>query len=195
MTDRSPDEILKFWLEDVGPQKWWISDRATDEACERFMPEVERAARGELDHWSENAESALALILLLDQFPRNLFRYDPRAFATDAKALSHARQAVAKNLDLKIETALRQFFYLPFEHSENLADQEMCLALFEARVPDMGANTRRALEGHHRLIADFGRFPYRNAVLGRESTPQEQRYLDDPKAYRPGQKTEADSES
>ena len=168
----SPGDVVAFWR-DAGPDKWFRKDDAFDRAFSgRFLPAHEAAARGELDGWSASAEGALALCILLDQFPRNAFRGTPRVFATDAKARDVARAAVDAGLDRQVERPLRQFLHLPFMHSERLEDQERCVVL----AGDDEESRRWAL--HHRdIIRRFGRFPHRNAVLGRESTPEELAFL------------------
>ncbi|HEY2524256.1 MAG TPA: DUF924 family protein [Candidatus Binataceae bacterium] len=178
------NEILLFWFGDGSdPQherRWFVQDRAFDETCRSgFLSDHERAAAGELDGWRASAEGTLALILLLDQFPRNLFRGAPRSFATDPRALATAREAIGRGLDLALQPIRRSFVYMPFEHSENLADQEESVRLFQklaAEHPGMAGYVTYA-EQHREVIRRFGRFPYRNAVLGRTSTPAEMEYL------------------
>lgn len=173
MTDAA--EILKFWSE-AGPQKWYAKDDAFDAAIRaRFLATHEAAKAGLLDAWAETADGALALVIALDQFPRNLFRDDARAFAADAKAREMAHAAMAKGFDRQIPPPLQQFFYLPLMHSEDLADQNRCVALFA----DGAEQNRRYAEIHRDVIARFGRFPHRNAVLGRITTPEEQTFLDE----------------
>jgi len=171
-----PNDVISFWRQ-AGPEKWFKKVDAFDEAIRlKFEPVHHAAARGEYDAWAQDAEGALALLILLDQFPRNLYRGSAHAFATDPKARAIARAAVEAGLDRKVEPALRNFFYLPFEHSEDLADQDFCLALTtEAGEPD---DIKWA--GLHRdIIVRFGRFPHRNASLGRVTTAEEQEFLDE----------------
>ena len=170
-----PNDILGFWL-GAGPAKWFKKVAAFDEAIRlKFEPTHHRAARGEYDAWAATAEGALALLLLLDQFPRNLYRGSGHAFATDAKARALARAAIERGFDRKVEPTLRNFFYLPFEHSEDLTDQDDCLALCaEAGVAD----DIKWAGVHREIIARFGRFPHRNAALGRVTSPEEQAFLD-----------------
>ena len=170
-----PNDILGFWL-GAGPAKWFKKVAAFDEAIRlKFEPTHHRAARGEYDAWAATAEGALALLLLLDQFPRNLYRGSGHAFATDAKARALARAAIERGFDRKVEPTLRNFFYLPFEHSEDLTDQDDCLALCaEAGVAD----DIKWAGVHREIIARFGRFPHRNAALGRITSPEEQTFLD-----------------
>jgi uncharacterized protein (DUF924 family) len=177
-------EILQFWFGDGSdPQherRWFMQDAAFDEACRAgFLADHERAAVGELDGWKQSPLGALALILLLDQFPRNMFRGTPRSFATDPQARATASEAIARGLDLALSPTRRSFVYMPFEHSENPVDQEESIRLFRnlaAEHPEMAGYVGYA-EQHRDVIRRFGRFPYRNAVLGRISTPAEMEYL------------------
>ena len=160
----------------AGPKRWFAKDTAFDaEICERFFEAHEQAARGELADWVNEAESALALLILLDQFPRNLYRNSAHAFATDAMALHVARVALRKGHDAHCGIAMKQFFYLPFMHSEKIADQELCVAL--CRTHGLANNIGFA-EVHRDIIRRFGRFPHRNTVMGRVTTPEEQAFLD-----------------
>ena len=171
-----PNDILGFWR-NAGPEKWFKKQVAFDEAIRlKFEPVHHAAARGEYDAWTGTADGALALLILLDQFPRNLYRNSGHAFATDPKARAIARAAVEAGFDRDVEPELRNFFHLPFAHSEDLADQDFGLALCaEAGDPD---NLKWA--GLHReIIARFGRFPHRNAALGRLTTAEEQEFLDE----------------
>ena len=166
-------DVTRFWRE-AGPDEWFDKDEAFDrEFTTRFHAAHMAAARRELDHWLDEAEGALALLILLDQFPRNAFRGTAHMFATDPLALSFARQAVARGHDHAVEPVLRVFFYLPFEHSEALADQDRSVALCEGL--DSYARYART---HRDVIVRFGRFPHRNAVLGRETTAGERAFLD-----------------
>ncbi|HZI03072.1 MAG TPA: DUF924 family protein [Archangium sp.] len=186
----SVDDILTFWFgrpsepgytEPRG--RWFEQEPAFDAECaHRFLATQERAAAGELKAWRDEPRGALALLLLLDQFPRNLFRDSARAYATDALALEVARHALARGLDVTLPPVWRWFFYLPFEHSEDIHDQRLAVSLFEALVPQHPASAE-ALESARRhldIIARFGRFPHRNARLGRESTPEEAAFLQEP---------------
>ena len=170
-----PNDIVGFWL-GAGSAKWFKKVPAFDEAIRlKFEPTHHRAARGEYDAWAATAEGALALLLLLDQFPRNLYRGSGHAFATDPKARAIARAAVERGFDRQVEPALRNFFYLPFEHSEDLADQDFGLALCaEAGVAD----DIKWAGVHREIIVRFGRFPHRNEALGRVTTAEEQAFLD-----------------
>ncbi len=154
---------------------WFAKDEAFDAGFRRFHDAHVAAARRELDHWAEAPEGSLALLILLDQFPRNAFRGTGHAFATDPLARHFAVMALDDGLDQLVEPPLRTFFYLPFQHHEDLASQERILPYFQA-LP-RAANDRWA-EHHHDVIARFGRFPHRNRALGRETTPEEQLFLD-----------------
>ena len=168
-------DIVDFWRE-AGPSKWFRGGDDFDALCrDRLLVPHMAAARREHDDWMGHAGGALALLLLLDQIPRNIFRGSAHAYATDPLALHFAGQAVDAGFDQAFEPQLRAFFYLPFEHAEDLAAQDRSVQLFEA----MGNAefTRYALD-HHAAIAKFGRFPHRNAALARETTPEEQEWLD-----------------
>jgi uncharacterized protein (DUF924 family) len=172
----TPNDILGFWRE-AGPDKWYAKSDAFDAAIRlKFEPTHHAAARGEYDGWAETAEGALALLILLDQFPRNLYRGSGHAFATDGKARAVARAAVAAGFHRKVEPLLAQFFILPFEHSEDPADQDHGLAVAET-LDD--AETLKWAHIHRDIILRFGRFPHRNACLGRPTTPEEQAFLDE----------------
>lgn len=167
-------DLVDFWRR-AGPSSWFAKDSAFDARFrERFLPLHERAARGERDAWRDEADAALALVLLLDQFPRNAFRDSARMYATDEKARAVARHVVAVGHDQRIAPDLRLFCYLPFAHSESLADQDHSVALMRT----LGAETLEHAEGHRDIIRRFGRFPHRNALLGRTSTRDEQAFLD-----------------
>jgi uncharacterized protein (DUF924 family) len=174
MTLPNAPEILAFWRE-AGPEKWFAKDEAFDaEITRRFLPVHEAAAAGKLDAWEETPEGVYALLILLDQFPRNMFRGSPRAFATDAQALAVAERAIARGFDDAYEAPERRFFYMPFMHSEELADQERCIALCAAAEDPEGV---KYAEVHRDIIRDFGRFPHRNEVLERDTTAEEKRFL------------------
>lgn len=168
------DAVLSFWRE-AGPKRWFARDEAFDTNFrDRFLALHYAAARGELAAWEEQADGVLALLILLDQFPRNAFRGTAHMFATDGLALAVARRAVARGLDLLVDQSLRAFVYLPYEHAENLAAQQEGVRLM---VP-LGGETLRYAEIHRDIIARFGRFPHRNASLGRETVEDEQYFLD-----------------
>ena len=170
-----PEDVIAFWRA-AGPQKWFGKDADFDRAiAAQFLPAHEAAAAGQLSDWAATPDGALALLLLLDQFPRNMFRGSARAFATDPLARTVADRAVAQGFDEAAASGERMFFYLPFEHSENLADQERSLALSRRAG---GGTADRYAEIHADIIRRFGRFPHRNAMLGRVTTPEEQAFLD-----------------
>ena len=169
------NEVLEFWRA-AGEQRWFTRDAAFDDQCKtRFLEAHHAAARREFEHWMDDAHGALALLILLDQIPRNVFRNNAHAYATDPLARHYACRALEAGFDAQVEAELRPFFYLPFEHSEALADQERALALFGA-LP--GENPGRWARTHCDIIRRFGRFPHRNAALGRATTPEEQAFLD-----------------
>lgn len=169
-------EVVAFWR-DAGPQKWFKKDVAFDDAFRaRFLSAHEAAARGELDAWAGTAEGALALLVLLDQFPRNCFRGSAHSFATDGKALAVAKAAVDAGLPQRVEPGLRAFFCMPFMHSESLAEQDRSVELCGTLGNE--ENVKFALL-HRDIIRRFGRFPHRNPMLGRTTTPEEQRFLDE----------------
>lgn len=176
MTSPAAIAILDFWR-DAGPENWFVKDDAFDAEIRRhFLAEVEAAARGELSAWEETPEGVYALLLLLDQFPRNLYRGSPQAFAADPLALAVAERAIMRGFDRAFENPERRFIYMPFMHSEDLADQQRCVALCEAAEDPEGVHHAVV---HRDIIRDFGRFPHRNPVLGRQSSAEEQRFLDD----------------
>jgi uncharacterized protein (DUF924 family) len=169
------EAVLAFWRE-AGHDKWFKKDTAFDEAIRaRFLDTYEAAAAGTLSDWEATREGALALVIVLDQFPRNVFRGSARAFAADPLALAAATRAIERGFDIATPAQERTFFYLPFEHSEELTDQERCCALFRATGD---ADLVKWAELHANVIRHFGRFPHRNAVLGRMTTVEEQAFLD-----------------
>jgi len=173
---QTPQDVIRFW-EEAGPDRWFQGGKDFDALCrERFLDLHLSAARAELSDWAEHAAGTLALILLLDQMPRNIFRGSAHAYATDPLARSTAQHAIEMGHDREYELELRSFFYLPFMHSESLADQERCVAIFET-LPE-SASASWAVH-HCNVIKRFGRFPHRNALLGRQTTPKEQAWLDE----------------
>lgn len=179
--------LLDFWFGPAGDperekhrEKWFHATPEFDEALRReFLADYEAAAAGALRSWEASAEGTLALVLLLDQLPRNIFRETPRAYASDAAAREAAERALARGFDQAVPPAWRIFFYMPFHHSENLADQQRSAALFAAlpRNPDRRGSLRRYGRPYIEVIARFGRFPHRNAILGRQSTAEEVAFL------------------
>ncbi len=174
--DDKPSDIVTFWRE-AGPTKWFKKDEAFDtEIAERFMPLYDRACRGELDAWAEEPGSALALILVFDQFSRNLYRNDARAFAQDGRCVRIVHDAMANGDDRKIPDDLAPFIYMPLMHSENLSDQQTCIDEMERLGK---ADNVKFARIHYDIIEKFGRFPHRNTVLGRITTPEEEQFLAD----------------
>jgi uncharacterized protein (DUF924 family) len=170
----TPETVLSFWRE-AGPDRWFEKDDAFDaEIREKFLATYEAAARGELAGWEVSAESALALVIVLDQFPRNMFRGDARTYATDERARRTANLALKRGYDLDVPEDERSFLFLPFMHSEDLNDQNRCVELYRAAKDESLSHAER----HRDIIRRFGRFPHRNAMLGRDTTPDEQAYLD-----------------
>lgn len=174
-------DVVSFWRE-AGPEAWFKKDEAFDARIrERFLSTYEAAADGKLSAWESHAEGALALLILLDQFPRNMFRGQARMFETDPMARAIAAGALVRGFDAEMPQDMRSFFYLPFEHSESLKDQERSVALFKATGD---AELLKWAEIHADIIRRFGRFPHRNAVLGRATTPEEQAFLDDEASFK-----------
>ena len=166
-------DVVDFWRQ-AGPERWFGGgDRFDLECRDGFLEAHLRAARREFEDWLGNAEGALALVLLLDQIPRNVFRRSGHAYATDPLARHYAQRALQLGLDTQVDLTLRSFFYLPFQHSEAMADQERALELF-SRLPAGGDRWARL---HYDIIRRFGRFPHRNAALGRETTSEERAFL------------------
>lgn len=185
-------EILEFWFGPIDSPNygqaqdfWFIKDAALDlELTTRFLAVYQQAARRELMAWENTPLSSLALTIVLDQLPRNLFRNTPQAFDTDPLALTVARNAIAQEFDAQVLPVQRWFFYLPFEHSERLADQETSLQLWDRLRND--PNSQHAIHyayRHWEVIARFGRFPHRNQILGRASTPDELAFLEEPGSH------------
>ncbi len=168
-------EVVEFWRQ-AGPERWFASNASFDLNFKtRFLETHHAAARGEHAHWLDSADGAFALVLLLDQFPRNAFRGSGHAFATDGLALVYARAALEAGHDQAVDPSLRAFFYMPFEHAEAPDEQARAVALFEA-LGD--AKSLQYAHAHQQVIARFGRFPHRNAALGRTTTAEEQAWLD-----------------
>ena len=173
-----PKDILSFWLDEVGPSGWYKEDADLDaQIRERFQETWTGAMQGRHSLWLTYASGTLAYIILMDQFPRNMFRGSAQAFASDKIALAAAKQAVDKGWDLKIDEPARQFFYLPMMHSENLCDQERCVRLMHGRMPQTGGDNLHHAKAHREVIREFGRFPFRNAALSRETTGAEKSNL------------------
>ncbi len=170
-----PDDVLAFWRT-AGDERWYKRDDAFDASVrERFLALWQKAAAGDLSSWERTDDGALALVIVLDQFPRNMFRDDPKAYSSDALARDVAHRALARGADKRIGAPLLQFLYLPFMHSEDLGDQLRCVDLFGATND---TENLRYAEEHAEIIRRFGRFPHRNRVLGRAAAPEEQAFLD-----------------
>ena len=175
-------DVLDFWFVETQPQQWFQVNEDFDKAVtERFKEPYEMAVRGEFDDWQNSADGALALCILLDQMPRNMFRGTPQAFETDKKALVVAKYALSKGLDQVLSGQKRRFLYLPFEHSENINDQRRCVELFEKTKEEDPLGYDYALR-HLKVIEKYGRFPHRNKILNRDNTPEEEAYLAQPGA-------------
>ncbi|HEX5006672.1 MAG TPA: DUF924 family protein [Hyphomonadaceae bacterium] len=172
----TPAGILAFWR-DAGPRRWYTPDDAFDaDVRRRFFSLWQRATASELSSWETSDDGALALVIVLDQFPRNMFRGDARTYASDALAREVAHRAIERGVDVRIDPALREFLYLPFNHSEQLSDQLLCIELTRAAG---NAENLKWAEHHADIIRRFGRFPHRNRLLGRATTPEEQAFLDE----------------
>jgi len=174
--DDSAKGVLHFWFGEH-PKDWFVKNTAFDaEIRKRFLALHEQAAAGRLAHWADGARGCLARIILLDQFPRNMFRGEARAFATDARARVAARAVLERGWDRQMSRSEQLFAYLPFEHSEALEDQDLSVELMK----DFEEEQRRYAERHRDIIRRFGRFPHRNGILGRQSTPAESEFLKQP---------------
>lgn len=179
MIDPLIDEIVAYWFSEAVKPYWFETSDSFDRQCRDTLLEPhERAAAGRLDHWMDDVDGCLALCILLDQVPRNVFRGTPRAFATDGKARTVAGHAVRNGFDRECTPEERLFLYLPFEHHEDLDSQTLSVALFRERVPV--PEYVDYAERHLAIIRRFGRFPHRNAILGRASTPEELEFLQQP---------------
>lgn len=173
----APEDILTFWLDEVGPKGWYEASDSLDDAIRtRFMATWQGAMDGRYAMWLTYPSGSLAYIILLDQFPRNMFRNSGKAFSSDRYSLAAAKSAIAKKWDLRIDPPGRQFFYLPLMHSENLCDQERCVRLMHERMPEADGNLLHA-RVHREIIRKFGRFPYRNEALARRATQPEMDFI------------------
>ena len=171
-------EVIRFWFEEIKPAQWWVKDKAFDRMItERFGEVHAKAAACELWEWRASAEGRLAEVIVLDQFSRNMFRGDGRAFATDGLALVLAQEAVRGGFDMQLQVERRTFLYMPYMHSESAVVHEEALRLFD----QPGLEYNLDFERKHKVIIDrFGRYPHRNAILGRESTAEEIAFLKEP---------------
>ena len=174
-TDVALAGILAFWR-DAGPDRWYTRNDDFDaDVRRRYLGLWQAAVAGELASWETSDDGALALVIVLDQFPRNMFRGDARTWSSDPLARKVAGRAIVRGVDRRIEAALLEFIYMPFMHSEQLADQLYCVELFRRTGP---SDSLRSAEDHAGIIRRFGRFPHRNRILGRTTTPEEQAFLD-----------------
>ena len=176
----SPRDVLKFWFDDLSMEDWFRSDAELDATIgDKFRDTLESAAAGELDSWRTDADGALAEIITLDQFSRNIYRNTPRAFAQDPMALTLAQVAIASGFDKEMDSQKQMFLYMPFMHSESRMIHTRALELFSRP----GLEHSLDFAKQHKAIVDrFGRYPYRNEILGRESTPEEEKFLNDPES-------------
>lgn len=173
-----PDDVLRFWLDECGPEQWYLQDDALDQKIrDRFLETWEGAVVGRHSMWLTYPNGALAYIILMDQFSRNMFRDFGKAFASDRAGLAAAKSAIEKGWDMRVDEPARQFFYMPLMHSENLSDQDRCVRLMCDRMPEHGPNNLLHARAHREVIRQFGRFPYRNAALGRTGSAQEEAYI------------------
>ncbi|MDF2232224.1 DUF924 domain-containing protein [Albimonas sp. CAU 1670] len=177
----TPAQVLDFWFDELGPDGWFGGGPRVDDLIRRRFASAWRAARGgAFESWQATPEGTLALLLILDQFPRNMHRGSGLSFATDARGLRVARRALARGQDLALPEEARRFLYLPFTHSERLTDQDRSVGLFVRRLGVKNrARNRAHARAHRAVIEQFGRFPYRNEALGRETTPEEAAWLRD----------------
>ena len=174
----SPDDVLRFWLDEVGPEGWYkVSDDLDQTIRDRFEQAWRNGCDGTHALWLTYPSGTLAYIILMDQFPRNMFRGSGKAFSSDRAALAAAKAAIHRKWDMRIDEPARQFFYLPLMHSENLCDQERCVRLICERMPDTGADNLLHARAHREVIRLFGRFPYRNEALARATTAPERDYI------------------
>lgn len=173
-----PEEVLQFWLDEIGPKGWYeASDALDDEIRTKFEDTWRAACEGKFSLWLTYPSGALAYIILTDQFSRNMFRGEGRAFASDKIALAAAKSAIDKGWDKRIDEPARQFFYMPLMHSENLCDQDRCIRLICERMPASRESMLLHARAHREVIRKFGRFPYRNEALVRTTTATERDYL------------------
>lgn len=173
-----PVDVLDFWLGEVGPSGWYVASAELDDSCRAQFAELWQAAfdRG-LEHWVDGPAGTLAYLIVCDQLARNIHRGDSDAFATDAQALVAAHRALSAGWDVEAPEPERQFFYMPFMHSEHLPDQDLCIDLFTQKMPLTGNDQVVHARAHRAIIARFGRFPFRNLALGRTNTDDEAQFL------------------
>ena len=175
-----PEDVLEFWLDEVGPEGWYAGGEALDAQCrDRFGALYERACEGALSLWLTYPSGTLAYIILTDQLARNMFRGTAKAFAADSIAKAAAKAAISRGWDKRIDEPARQFFYMPLMHSECLVDQDRAVRLFKTRMPATGDKNLPHAQAHREVIRRYGRFPTRNAALSRSTSEEEQTYLDE----------------
>jgi len=173
-----PEEVIAFWLDEVGPDGWYAGGEELDARIrERFEALWKKARAGGLHDWLTSPRGMLAYLILTDQFPRNMFRGEARAFATDTMARAEAKLAIDHGFDKKVPEPARQFFYLPLMHSECLTDQDRCVRLMLTRMPETGAENLLHAKAHREVIRRFGRFPYRNEALSRGFSEGEREFV------------------
>ena len=176
----TPEQVLSYWVDEIGPKGWYVGTDALDaQVREKFMKTWQEAQAGACGLWLTSPVGTLGYIVLTDQFPRNMFRGGQDAFATDKSARAAAKIAIERDWDLRIPEPVRQFFYMPLMHSENLIDQDRCVRLMKTRLVETGADNLRHACAHRSVIRQFGRFPFRNAALGRMQTAAETAWLDE----------------
>lgn len=174
----TPDDVLDLWIREVGSDRWYTADPTLDSMlAQRLSSAVKAARHGTYDKWILKPQSALALMILLDQIPRNIYRGSAEAFASDTKAVAMAKRALNLGFDEQVAEPERQFFYLPLMHSESQCDQDRCVRLMLTRMPETGAENLKHAVAHRDIIRRFGRFPFRNEALGRHTTRAEHAWL------------------
>ena len=175
----TPEDILAYWLDEIGPDGWYSGGEELDEDIRRrFLDDYQRACDGALSLWLTYPSGTLAYIILTDQFPRNMFRGSAKSFAADGIAMAAAKMAIARGWDQKIDEPARQFFYMPLMHSECLVDQDRAVRLIMTRMPETGESNLLHAKAHREVIRRFGRFPYRNEALGRSTKEAETAFLE-----------------
>jgi len=175
----APQDVISYWVDEIGPKGWYAGGAELDaQIREKFEPTLREAQAGACGLWLTSAVGVLGYVILTDQLTRNMFRGKAAAFVTDASARSAAKTAIERDWDFRIAEPERQFFYLPLMHSENLIDQDRCVRLMCKRLPDSGADNLRHACAHREVIRQFGRFPYRNAALGRTTTVAEAAWME-----------------
>jgi uncharacterized protein (DUF924 family) len=174
----TPEDVLTFWLDEIGESKWYQGSDELDQTIrDRFQAVWHEAQSGALGLWMTYPSGTLAYILLCDQFSRNMFRDSAQAFATDKSARAAAKAAISRGWDMQIAEPARQFFYMPLQHSENLCDQDRCVRLMKTRLPETSGLLLHA-KAHREIIRQFGRFPFRNKALGRDTTAAEAKFIE-----------------